>query len=140
MQPPSLLELTNCMCVCSVHFVDGRPTAEHPDPTLCLGYDCKLHRTQYREKPYASSSIVMLRNKTEVDAVFRKQKHSCLSKIDLSKKGSIDEAVADIVVFINQCDQYFTTSSCSGRICVYEEVNLTKQLQAISKYVLSHAV
>ena len=24
--------------VCSVHFVDGRPTAENPNPTLKLGY------------------------------------------------------------------------------------------------------
>jgi len=57
-----------------------------------------------------------------VDAVFRKQKFSCLSKVDLSKKGSIDVAVNDVVVFINDCDQYFTTSSCSGRIYIYEEV------------------
>lgn len=123
-QPRSQRERTSCMCVCSIHFVDGRPTVEHPDPTLFLGCDVKLHRTQYREKPHATNSFVMLENKTDIDTVFRKQKQSCLSKIDLSKKGSIDEAVADIVVFINQCDQYFTTSSCSGRIYVYEEVNL----------------
>jgi len=126
-QPGSLLERTNCMRVCSVHFVKGKPTAEHPDPTLCLSYDAKLQRTEYRERPYVSSSLVALQNRIDANAVFRKQKQSCLSKIDLSKKGNIDEAVADIVVFINRCDQYFTTSSCSGRIYVYEEVNSAKQ-------------
>ena len=25
--------------VCSIHFVDGRPTLENPNPTLDLGYD-----------------------------------------------------------------------------------------------------
>jgi len=99
---------------------------EHPDATLCPGCDAKLHRIQYKEKSCSSNSFVMLKNRTEVDAVFWKQKQSCLSKIDLSKKGSIDEAVAGIVAFINQCDQYFTTSSCSGRIYIYEEVNLAK--------------
>lgn len=126
-QPYSLFETTNCMFVCSIHFVDGKPTTEHPDPTLGIGCDIKLNRTRYREKSYASSSSVALQNKTEVDAVFRKQKQSCLSKIDLSKKGSLDEAVADIVAFINQHDQYFTTSSCSGRIYIYEESDSKKK-------------
>jgi len=83
-----------------------------------------MNRThlQYRTKPCASSTFVAHENKIDVDTVFRKQKLSCLSKIDLSKKGSIDEAVADVVVSINRLDQYFTTSSCSGRIYIYEQV------------------
>jgi len=75
---------------------------------------------QYRKKPCFCGTCV--ENETVVNDVFRKQKLLCLSKIDLSKKGSIDEAVVDIVAFINNCDQYFTTSSCSGRIYIYEEV------------------
>ena len=98
--------------------------SSHPHPTLHFG-DEQSYRTgnlRYKKKPDASDSSVAPTNKTVVNDVFRKQKLSCLSKIDLSRKGSIDEAVAGIVVFINQCDQYFTTSSCSGRICIYEEV------------------
>ena len=113
------------MSVCSVQFVEGMPTAEHPDPTLRLGFDEEARRTgnpRYKKKPCASRVGVELKNETVVSDVFRKQKLSCLSKIDLSKKGSIDEAVAGLVVFINNCDQYFTTSSCSGRIYIYEEV------------------
>jgi len=124
-QPWSLLEPSVHMGVCSVHFVDGMPTAQHPDPTLHLGCDEEPHiagNRRYKKKPYASGNFVVLENKAAVDDVFMKQKLSCLSKIDLSKKGSIDEAVTGIVIFINHCDQYFTTSSCSGRIYIYEEV------------------
>ena len=38
-KPWMLLEPTQVMRVCSAHFIDGKPTAEHPDPTLNLGYN-----------------------------------------------------------------------------------------------------
>jgi len=113
------------MSVCSVHSVKGLSSPEHPHPTLHLGLDeeaCGTQNPRYRKKPCASSICVELKNKTVMNHVFRRQKLSCLSKIDLSKKGSIDKAVAGLVVFINDCEQYFTTSSCSGRICIHEEV------------------
>ena len=53
---------------------------------------------------------------------FGKQKHRSLNQVDLSKKGSIDEHIVDIVQHINSFTDYFTTSSCSGRICVFSEV------------------
>lgn len=53
---------------------------------------------------------------------FEKQKHRSLSQVDLSKKGSIDEQIVDLVRHINSLPDYFTTSSCSGRICVFSEV------------------
>ena len=53
--------------------------------------------------------------------LFKQQKATCLSKTDFSRKGSVDERISDLVQFINACDQYFTTSSCSGRICLFEE-------------------
>jgi len=55
--------------------------------------------------------------------IFQQQKSTSLSKVDRSRKGSIDEPIVDLVHLINQHDQYFTTSSCSGRICVFEEVS-----------------
>lgn len=43
------------MRVCSVHFVDGRPTEQHPDPTLHIGYDAppphKYSKTEQRSGP-----------------------------------------------------------------------------------------
>ncbi|XP_076800600.1 tRNA wybutosine-synthesizing protein 3 homolog [Clavelina lepadiformis] len=47
---------------------------------------------------------------------FLKWKSCVLSRIDLSKKGSIDAAIQNLVSFINEQNGYCTTSSCSGRI------------------------
>lgn len=55
--------------------------------------------------------------------LFEKQKKLCLSTVDLSKKGSIDSPICDLVHRINEQPAYFTTSSCSGRVCVFEENN-----------------
>ena len=45
-------------------------------------------------------------------------------KQDLSRKGSIDRPIADLVEYINSQDNYYTTSSCSGRILVFLEVRI----------------
>ena len=57
-------------------------------------------------------------------AAFEKQKVACLSQVDLSKKGSIDDQIMELVQFINSKENYFTTSSCSGRISVFSEVSI----------------
>lgn len=56
-------------------------------------------------------------------AAFAKQKVTCLSEVDLSKKGSIDDQIMDLIQYINTKENYFTTSSCSGRISVFSEVS-----------------
>uniref|UniRef100_A0A8I5N1B9 tRNA wybutosine-synthesizing protein 3 homolog n=1 Tax=Papio anubis TaxID=9555 RepID=A0A8I5N1B9_PAPAN len=53
-------------------------------------------------------------------AEFRKWKAQCLSKADLSRKGSVDEDVVELVQFLNTRDQFFTTSSCAGRILLLD--------------------
>lgn len=58
---------------------------------------------------------------------------SCLSQVDLSKKGSIDDQIMDLVQYINAKDNYFTTSSCSGRISVFSEVGQFSE----EKYLLT---
>ena len=55
---------------------------------------------------------------------FEISKRNAIKKIDFSRKGSIDEPIKDLVELINNCDNYFTTSSCSGRVCLFEEVHL----------------
>ena len=47
---------------------------------------------------------------------FAKLKKDFLEKQDKSIKGSIDKEIKDLVDKINSFDDYFTTSSCSGRI------------------------
>ncbi|XP_048587336.1 tRNA wybutosine-synthesizing protein 3 homolog isoform X4 [Nematostella vectensis] len=54
-------------------------------------------------------------------AAFMAQKQQTLSQADLSKKGSIDEPIVNLVDYINGLDAFFTTSSCSGRISVFTE-------------------
>ena len=51
---------------------------------------------------------------------FDKQKESALSGIDLSRKGSVDSSIVELVEFINKQNNYFTTSSCSGRIILFQ--------------------
>lgn len=51
---------------------------------------------------------------------FESWKNQCLRKCDFSKKGSVDDDISHIVSFINSHDQYFTTSSCSGRIILFD--------------------
>nr|XP_011741166.1 tRNA wybutosine-synthesizing protein 3 homolog isoform X1 [Macaca nemestrina] len=53
-------------------------------------------------------------------AEFRKWKAQCLSKADLSRKGSVDKDVVELVQFLNTRDQFFTTSSCAGRILLLD--------------------
>jgi tRNA wybutosine-synthesizing protein 3 len=46
---------------------------------------------------------------------FKNQKKTFLDKSDQSKKGSIDEKVKPLLNTINEKNNYYTTSSCSGR-------------------------
>lgn len=48
--------------------------------------------------------------------MFAKLKKDVLGKGDKSKIGEIDSAIKELVEKINSFDDYFTTSSCSGRI------------------------
>jgi plasmid rolling circle replication initiator protein Rep len=41
---------------------------------------------------------------------------------DASRKASIDEHISDLVDLINNSENYFTTSSCSGRFLAFAQV------------------
>ncbi|XP_057712407.1 tRNA wybutosine-synthesizing protein 3 homolog isoform X2 [Corythoichthys intestinalis] len=69
-----------------------------------------------------------------MEKTFSEWKKRCLNKADLSKKANVDEDIVDLVSMLNSCEEYFTTSSCSGRItvmetasesCVVQKKNLT---------------
>ena len=51
---------------------------------------------------------------------FENDKKNALTKLDKSTKGSIDEPIIPILDMINSKDDYYTTSSCSGRIMMME--------------------
>lgn len=44
-----------------------------------------------------------------------------LGKPDQSKKGGVDEAVWPVLDAINACEEFYTTSSCAGRINLFKE-------------------
>nr|XP_057917614.1 tRNA wybutosine-synthesizing protein 3 homolog [Doryrhamphus excisus] len=52
---------------------------------------------------------------------FCQWKKQCLDKVDLSRKGVVDEDVVHIVSLLNSYEEYFTTSSCSGRIIIIDK-------------------
>jgi tRNA wybutosine-synthesizing protein 3 len=47
-------------------------------------------------------------------------KKNALSKLDKSKKGEVDVDIVTLLDFINSLDDFFTTSSCSGRVVLLE--------------------
>lgn len=53
---------------------------------------------------------------------FELDKARVLAKADLSRKGSVDEPIRELVEYINAHDSFYTTSSCSGRVTVFSEV------------------
>ncbi|XP_013393713.1 tRNA wybutosine-synthesizing protein 3 homolog [Lingula anatina] len=60
---------------------------------------------------------------SENDVYFDKHKEQCLKATDLSRKGSIDAPIKELVQHINNCKQYFTTSSCSGRTILFQKAS-----------------
>ncbi|XP_012675720.2 tRNA wybutosine-synthesizing protein 3 homolog [Clupea harengus] len=71
---------------------------------------------------------------------FNQWKKRCFSKVDISKKGSIDDDIYHIVSLINVSSNYFTTSSCSGRIILVEGLSESSKVQKqnISWLFVSH--
>lgn len=53
--------------------------------------------------------------------LFANHKDNCLSKVDCSRKGVIDLPIYDLCQYINSDNRLFTTSSCSGRIILFED-------------------
>src|SRR3989338_10217953 len=51
---------------------------------------------------------------------FTNQKKTYLAKLDKSKKGGIDEKVISLLETINALPDYYTTSSCSGRVYLWK--------------------
>ncbi len=57
---------------------------------------------------------------------FELNKKNCLNKLDKSKIGAIDKDIRPLVDLINKSDNYYTTSSCAGRIVILAHNNHKK--------------
>jgi len=58
---------------------------------------------------------------------FESDKKTALNKIDKSKKGSIDKLIKSLIKKINKDPNFYTTSSCSGRIVLLSKPSAKKQ-------------
>jgi len=68
---------------------------------------------------------------------FSQRKESILSKKDKSSKGKWDEKISGLCGKINEKEEYYTTSSCSGRVIVM--VDREKKESGLFKFV-SHGL
>ncbi|KAM4623321.1 tRNA wybutosine-synthesizing protein 3 homolog [Polymixia lowei] len=64
-----------------------------------------------------------------MEKAFSQWKKQCLNKLDSSKKGSVDVDIVHIVSLFNSCENYFTTSSCSGRIILIDGAPESSEVQ-----------
>ncbi len=59
---------------------------------------------------------------------FLQHKKQALSKLDKSNTGSIDKKVLKLCNIINNIEYLYTTSSCSGRICIVSKNTTEKEM------------
>ena len=71
----------------------------------------------------------------DLGAEFKRWKAQCLGKVDLSRKGIVDEDVSEIVQLLNGREQFFTTSSCAGRIILLDGVRTLCALPVLPRSV-----
>jgi len=62
-------------------------------------------------------------------ALFDQQKSSSVKGLDLSRKGSIDDPIVELTKFINEQENLFTLSSCSGRIVMLRESPMGEKIR-----------
>jgi len=70
---------------------------------------------------------------------FDSQKEQSLSAVDLSRKGSVDVPILDLVNWINNLADYYTTSSCSGRIVLFSLSSDKNKKKGTIWHFVSHA-
>ena len=56
------------------------------------------------------------------DVSFAADKARVLGQVDLSRKGSVDAAIAPLLAYVNAQEYFYSTSSCAGRLVVFAEV------------------
>ncbi len=60
---------------------------------------------------------------------FSNEKKNFLAKLDKSKKGSIDERGIPLLNVVNALENYYTTSSCSGRVYLWRGSGKKNELE-----------
>ncbi|KAM9322669.1 tRNA wybutosine-synthesizing protein 3 homolog [Pholidichthys leucotaenia] len=60
---------------------------------------------------------------------FSQWKKQRLNRLDQSKKRSVDRDIEEVVALLNSCEDFFTCSSCSGRIILIDEPPESSEVQ-----------
>jgi tRNA wybutosine-synthesizing protein 3 len=68
----------------------------------------------------------MKKRQTEDPRLFDRQKSSVLESSDLSRKGNVDKDIRDLLEKMNSNKNYFSLSSCSGRIIILRQQTHSK--------------
>jgi len=79
------------------------------------------------ENTSSSSSSCTLSSPTQLLAISSEQ-------VDKSRKGSVDEKILPLVNLINSTDDFFTTSTCSGRIILFANVSQQSTTTTITTF------
>ena len=83
---------------------------------LCTGpRPLKIERFQSKENLVRSFNEYL----SIMTTLFDRQKADKLSKVDLSRKGSVDAPIFDFLNNLNSHQDYVSLSSCSGRIIIF---------------------
>lgn len=64
---------------------------------------------------------------------FESDKKTIMGKIDKSREGQIDKGIRNLVNKLNQSGNYYTTSSCSGRIVILARANKKQETDWLLK-------
>lgn len=59
--------------------------------------------------------------------MFEKEKKQFLKKVDKSLKGKTDKAIMPLINLINSTNNFYTTSSCAGRILLMKEEGMKQK-------------
>ena len=63
---------------------------------------------------------------------FANEKKTFLAKLDKSRKGEVDQRIIPLLNAINNLSEYYTTSSCSGRVYIYKSSGKKNETQWIN--------
>ena len=72
------------------------------------------------------------------NCLFDKQKLETLKTADLSRKGSFDQLIDDFLRHLNTHIDYFTLSSCSGRIVLLTKMGMSRVRESRRQRELRH--
>jgi len=63
---------------------------------------------------------------------FEKQKRHAINKLDVSiRVGDVDSGIVRLLQTLNACGEYYTTSSCEGRIQLFQDVGSKKDNRSL---------